>query len=185
MIVEHEIWKAIPGYEGLYEASTLGRIRSVYRYQKVLKPMISNRGYERVDLFKEKHRKQHSVHRLVAITFLCNPFCKPEVNHIDENKRNNRLENLEWVTRNENESWGTKHQRAAAHTDYKTRRKRTDYSTTEKPISQFSISGEYIRSWKSASECAREMGFSNVSNIRLCARGKRKTAYGFIFREER
>ena len=74
-------WRPIPGYEDLYEVSTSGQIRSVYRYRKVLKPMISNTGYERVDLFKKRVRKQFSVHRLVALTFIDNPdgetVCKP------------------------------------------------------------------------------------------------------------
>ena len=97
-----EIWKSILDYEGLYEVSNYGRVRSVYRYKRILKPMISNSGYERVDLFKNKNRKQFSVHRLVALTFIDNPEGKEIVNHKDENKLNNHMDNLEWVTNKEN-----------------------------------------------------------------------------------
>lgn len=100
-----EIWKDIPGYEGLYQASNLGRIRSLHfrggKNQKILTP-YNVLGYLRIRIFKDKKQKSIGVHRLIALTFILNPENKPEVNHIDGNKTNNIVENLEWVTASEN-----------------------------------------------------------------------------------
>ena len=179
-----ELWRPIPNYEGYYEASNLGRIRSVYRYKRVLKPMISNTGYERVDLFKNRHRKQYSVHRLVAITFINNPDNKPFVNHRDENKINNCADNLEWVTHVENCRYGTAIERRTKHFDYSKRKINNagQIEACSKPIAQYTKDGRFVRNWKSASECARKNGWQ-ISNIRRCCKKEYATAYGFVFRE--
>jgi hypothetical protein len=179
-----ELWRPIPNYEGYYEASNLGRIRSVYRYKRVLKPMISNTGYERVDLFKNRHRKQYSVHRLVAITFVDNPDNKPFVNHRDENKINNCADNLEWVTHVENCRYGTAIERRTKHFDYSKRKINNagQIEACSKPIAQYTKDGRFVRNWKSASECARKNGWQ-ISNIRRCCKKEYATAYGFVFRE--
>lgn len=107
-----EIWKPIPGYEGYYEASSEGQIRSVdrlvhhggYSYSRkgrIRKP-FNTRGYNSVALNKDKIETTYQVHRLVAMTFIPNPEDKPCVNHIDGNKTNNSVSNLEWVTYSEN-----------------------------------------------------------------------------------
>lgn len=105
-------WKEIKGYEGYYEVSTTGKIRSVNRIIKKGDVFISRksqemktfltRGYERVSLNKEGRRKKFLVHRLVAETFIPNPDNKEEVNHKDADKSNNSIDNLEWVTKLEN-----------------------------------------------------------------------------------
>jgi len=105
-----EIWKDVKGYEGLYQVSNIGRVkrlRFTNRYTdreqeriKVLK--LCKKGYLRVALFKNGKGKHVEVQRLVAIAFIPNPDNKPEVNHIDGNKKNNKVENLEWVTISEN-----------------------------------------------------------------------------------
>lgn len=179
-----ELWRPIPNYEGYYEASNLGRIRSVYRYKRVLKPMISNTGYERVDLFKNRHRKQYSVHRLVAITFVDNPDNKPFVNHRDENKINNCADNLEWVTHVENCRYGTAIERRTKHFDYSKRKINNagQIEACSKPIAQYTKDGRFVRNWKSASECARKNRWQ-ISNIRRCCKKEYATAYGFVFRE--
>jgi len=179
-----EIWRPIPNYEGYYEASNLGRIRSIYRYKRVLKPMISNTGYERVDLFKNRHRRQYSVHRLVAITFVDNPDNKPFVNHRDENKINNCADNLEWVTHVENCRYGTAIERRTKHFDYSKRKINNagQIEACSKPIAQYTKDGRFVRNWKSASECARKNGWQ-ISNIRRCCKKEYATAYGFVFRE--
>lgn len=179
-----EIWKPIPKYEGFYEASNTGKIRSVYRYKKVLKPMISNTGYERVDLFKNKVRKQFSVHRLIALTFIDNPDGKPFVNHKDEIKRNNQSDNLEWVTHIENCRYGSAIKRRTQHFDYSKRKvnNANQIKSCSKPIEQYTKNGDFVRAWNSASECSRSTGIP-VSSICRVANGDRKTTHDFIFKE--
>ena len=91
----------IPGYEGLYAATEDGRIWS-YRSKKFLKPRITNSGYCRVALYKDGKAKDFLVHRLVVEAYLPNPDNLPQVNHLDEDKTNNALLNLEWITAAEN-----------------------------------------------------------------------------------
>jgi hypothetical protein len=109
-----EIWKDIKGYEGLYQVSNLGRVKSLARRvnsmsdkgrfvrERILKQVVTEAGYARVCLCKENIEKTVSVHRLVAIMFLKNPENKPEVNHKDGVKLNNYIDNLEWCTNSEN-----------------------------------------------------------------------------------
>lgn len=107
-----EAWKDIPNYEGLYQISNLGRVRSLEktifsggvarrRKERILKS-TNRRGYRQLTLSKGGDKEQKSVHRLVAESFIPNPDCKPEVNHIDGDKANNKMNNLEWCTRREN-----------------------------------------------------------------------------------
>lgn len=177
-------WRPVPGYEGFYEVSNSGQVKSIYRYKKILKPMISNTGYERVDLFKNKVRKQFSVHRLVAMAFIDNKDKKPFVNHKDENKRNNNVDNLEWVTHIENCHYGTAIKRRTENLDYQKRvvNNARQIEACSKPVSQYKKDGTFIRKWRSASECSRATGIT-ISSIRRSATGERKTAGGFIFKE--
>ena len=97
---QQEEWKDIKGYENLYQVSNLGNIRRVSN--KTKKTRLNNWGYIIIDLWKENKSTTKAVHRIVAETFLPNPDNKAEVNHIDGNKTNNSINNLEWVTREEN-----------------------------------------------------------------------------------
>lgn len=108
-----EIWKDIEGYEGMYQVSNLGRVKSLSRRcsthwgtrlvpEKILKPQEKEFGYLCVNLHKDSKSKEFSIHRLVAFAFVPNPSNKPDVNHNDGNKQNNYPENLEWVTNLEN-----------------------------------------------------------------------------------
>lgn len=101
-----EIWKDIRDYEGIYKISNLGNIKSLPREHvkgKLLNPARNNRGYLRVALSVKGRVRYDSVHRLVAETFIPNPKNLPEVNHIDGNKLNNKVENLEWTTKSQNQ----------------------------------------------------------------------------------
>lgn len=95
------IWKPLKNYEGLYEISNTGKIKSLYK-NRILKDSLTKYGYYQVQLFKNKQYKQYLVHRLVAENFIENPENKPQINHINALKTDNRVTNLEWVTSAEN-----------------------------------------------------------------------------------
>ena len=168
--MDNEIWKDIVGYEGLYQVSNMGRVKSLnYNHtgkEKLLSPVNSGKGYLQVGLFKEGRLKRYSIHRLVLSTF--NPCPDSEslqVNHINEKKADNRLENLEWCDGSYNVNHGTRNLR--------------DAEKKSIPIVQLSLDGKYIRSWKSSHDAEREEGGFNHSNINSCCKGKLKTHGGF------
>ena len=119
-----EIWRPVVGYEGLYEVSNLGRVRSLDMYVKVgygnyrlhkgkvLSPTKNKNGYLKVNLYCNGKQKTIDVHRLVTEAFLPNPDNLPQVNHKDEDKTNNRVENLEWCDHKYNMNYGTRNIRA-------------------------------------------------------------------------
>lgn len=98
-----EIWKDIKGYEGDYQISNLGRVKSLkYKKERILKYFFDKDGYKNLTLTKNGKAKKKKIHRLVAECFIKNPFNKPDVNHIDLDKSNNNVSNLEWVNKREN-----------------------------------------------------------------------------------
>ena len=174
VITETEIWRTAVYdgvvYEGLYQVSNFGRILSL-NYNKtgraeLMKPFDNGCGYLRVHLSKNGKIDNCMVHRLVAEVFLPNPENLPEVNHIDENKENNRVDNLEWKSHKDNCNHGTRNERSA--------------KTRSKPVLQFTLDGEFIREWPSTMECKRN-GF-NQGYVAACCRGERKSAYGYIWK---
>ena len=178
-----ELFKDIKGYEGLYQVSNLGRVKSLCRRVKgnkiirrivIMKPAFSPIKYGHISLCKNGNHATKNIHRLVAKAFIPNPENKPEVNHLDENKHNNNVANLEWVTRKENVLHGTNVERIM-----KTRNRNNSF-TSEKPTLQISINtGEIISRYKSCSEACRQTG---INNINYCCNGKRETAGGYIWR---
>ena len=163
-----EVWRDIPGYENLYQASNRGRIRS---NKTILKQSLV-RGYLAVCLCKEKKQKNYYVARLVALTFIPNPNNLPQVNHKDEDKTNNSVENLEWCS-------------AAYNLNYGNHNKKMQQSLTNgktsKPVSQYSLTNSLITTYPSTAEASRQTGISNGC-INECLHHKRKTAGGYIWR---
>ena len=121
-----EIWKDIPGYEGLYQISNYGRVKALAKEWKshhtaklkhretLLKCQISKSGYLSVTLYKNRNYIHYRVHRLVALVFITNPENKPFINHIDFDRKNNRVENLEWCTSRENNAHSIENMRKAS-----------------------------------------------------------------------
>ena len=177
-----ELWKDIEGFEGLYQVSTLGRVRSLDKYidaknrnvdkvlkrGKILKPFYNQDGYLRVSLYKNGKRTDFFVHRLVAETFIPNPLNLPVINHKDEVKDNNYPYNLEWCTVKYNNNYGNRIKKVS--------------EKRSKKVYQYDLKGNLINVWASTKDCARN-GFSS-SHVVECCLGKRKTHKGFIWSYE-
>ena len=203
-----EIWKPVVGYEGLYEVSSFGRVRSLdricpkgrIRKGKSKKLTIDKKGYLTVGLSKNSHRKLFKVHRLVAGAFMPNTNNLPMINHKDENKQNNMIwvnddgsidydkSNLEWCTAKYNANYGTSKERIRkkmiTNNPKSMLGKFGKEHPNSKPINQYTKDDEFIKSWDSIRDVEREMGYS-VSNISCCLRGKTNTAYGYIWKYKR
>lgn len=176
-----ETWKPVVGYEGFYEVSDKGNIRSVDRIETMNDGRTrKKRGktltkvwydgqhhYKGVTLCKNREHKRFSVHRLVAIAFIPNPGNLPEVNHIDENKLNNSADNLEWCNRKQNNTHGTIRVRVAA--------------KQGKKILQLDENGNVIKEWSSEGLAAASTSASQ-SGISACCRGVCKQSGGFGWR---
>lgn len=179
MINKSEEWRAIESYEGLYEVSSLGRVRSIkkkHSYPKdrsgILSPSKRAQGYERVILCKDGKIKAFSVHRLVAVAFLGKPKNKRlVVNHIDENPSNNEANNLEWVTPRQNlEHSNVINKMIAAATKAK-----------EKPVLMFDKKGEFICEFESATKAAKHIG-SYQQLVSECCKNWSKSTKGYKFK---
>lgn len=157
-----EIWADIKGYEGLYQVSNLGRVKSLAKIvargrlqgERILKPGIDKTGYQRVNLYKNGKHKRYSVHRLVLTAFKpVDNMNNLDVNHKDEVKTNNTLENLEWMTHKENNNYGTRTAR------------------TSLPVVQLTLDGKLVNIWRSSHEAEREGGY-HPGNINSCCKNK-------------
>lgn len=167
-----EIFKDIQGYEGVYQVSNLGNVKSYKNKDgKILIPSPNNYGYQRVGL-RCNNRKLCSVHRLVAEAFISNPENKKEVNHINGIKTDNRVQNLEWSTHSENIIHAHKTGLIKAHN------KRGKDWPLSKPVNQLTLDGKFIAKHTSGKEAAMHLG-SHAATISNCCKGKGKTASGF------
>lgn len=191
--MEEEIWKDIPGYEGKYQVSSYGNVRSLnYAHQhrvQVLIPLRTALGYLFLNLYLDGVCRKWFIHILVASTFLVRPDGKYEVDHIDGNPQNNRLENLRWVTHKENlnnpvslerfrnGSTGRKH---SAQTRKKMSRTRMGLASI--PIYQISLDdGRIVREYEGATMASRLTGIK-LHNIQHCLRGHTRQCGGYAWR---
>lgn len=175
--LEHEEWKQIRNYENSYAVSNYGRVLSLGRYRKtrdggktwvlprILKEKTTRLGYKQVALFRDNTSKYYSVHRLVALAFIPNPFDLPQVDHIDGNKANNNVNNLHWCTAKENMQNPITKQVV----------KNTHFGHA--PIPVVSLNGNTIvKKYSSATDATKD-GFKRDSICSVCT-GRRKTHYG-------
>ena len=169
-----EIWKPIEGYDN-YMVSNLGRVKSLnYNRtgkEKLLKPSTQN-GYLSIGLSKNGKLKKLRVNRVVAEAFIPNPDNKSFIDHINTDRTDNRVDNLRWVTNNENMN---NHLTLIKCSESK----KGKLNPKHKSILQFDLNGNFIRKW----DCIKDTGFHS-SHISKCCNGKRKTAYGYIWKYE-
>lgn len=163
------IWKTIEGTNGEYQVSDTGLVKTT-KSGRILRPTVSKPGYERVCLFKMDRERRYRVHRLVAMAFIPNPDNLPQVNHIDGNKRNNHVSNLEWVTNEANMHHAKENGLRAGHEKFcESKRKRVIATNIE--------TGERIvfESILAAKKTIR------TNHIQAVLNGQRKQAKGYAF----
>ena len=180
-----EIWKDVENYEGLYQVSNLGRVRSLERdvffpngtihhlKEKMLAPNLDRYGYQYVQLYKNGKSKGMFVHRLVAMAFIPNLENKSQINHKNEVKTDNVVENLEWCTSVYNINYGTRTTRAVQN--------RRSYKLGNNPSAKAVFCEELNKTFDCAKRAEQELGIWGTSIIKVC-KGKRKTAGGFHWR---
>ena len=222
-INNQEEWRPVVGYEGRYEVSNFGRVKSLdYNHtgkEGIMKPKSNDRGYLYISLCKNRKKKSYQVHQLIMRAFVGECPEGHQVDHIDWNPRNNRLENLRYIPAKENASrhspeWFVKIQKVLQDPEWRknvaeankrhsqnpewlqnvaeaNKRKSQDPEWQKKnvegakkrtkPIDQYTIDGEYVKTWESAKDAAKELEIQ-ASSISSCCKGKRHTAGGFIWR---
>lgn len=165
--MSEEIWKDIAGYEGYYQVSTYGRVRSLDRMVnkwdgkrlscgRILSLATNLKGYQFIYLCKDGKQKMFTIHRLVATAFIPNPNGYPHVNHIDENKMNNRVENLEWCTARYNNTYGNRIDKVK--------------KKMERGIVAYDKNGSLIGRFKNFTDASRGIGLSKST---ICGHAKR------------
>ena len=202
-----EVWKDIEGYNGKYQVSNYGRVRSTRFYGRpkirILNPSTSSDGYKRLTLFADGSvQKQVSVHRLVAEAFIPNPDNLEMVNHKDEVKTNNCVDNLEWCTRSYNQIYSMnlhKERRMVFYNNFRGKDGKSVSSFTirgvphsrREKIKQSTYDGKLIRIYNSASEASMAIGVGSSNILNACRRNartdrvrkrkKKAGAYGFVW----
>ncbi len=177
----NEIWKDIEEYEGLYQVSNIGRVKSLYRIveggrsknqvvpERILSTPVNSRGYPIVMLRNRGKKKSINVHRLVAMTFIPNPNRLPQVNHRDEDKCNNHVSNLEWCNSQYNNTYGTAQNRSSR--------------TKKIPVLKCDDDGNVLAEYESALDAEKETGISRAHISQSCRKVKYRTrAGGFVWK---
>lgn len=186
--MQEEIWKDIKGYEGLYQISNFGRVKSLERLtkrngrnylikEKLLSLHPDKDGYMLVNLNNLSKSYPYKVHRLVCEAFIANPENKPCVDHINTIKDDNRVENLRWCTHKENCNNPISHQKLV---DASIPRYSKD-NPNAKAVIQFTTSGKVVRKWDTMKDAADNLGI-NYTNISKCCRGIRKQFNGSVWK---
>lgn len=180
--MQEEVWKDVKGYEGFYKVSNMGRVKSlerevlysngrIHKYgEKILSTFANKKGYVTVCLCKNGVCEVKRLHQVVISAFYDRPHGMNSINHKDENKANNRLDNLEYCTSKYNSNYGTRTERYRAKVINDKRR--------SKKISQLTLEGDFIRTFPSLGEVFRVYGFQSA-HISSVANGKSKSAYGY------
>lgn len=181
-----EIWKDIKCYEGHYQVSNLGRVKSLGRYRKgrygskvwvnerFMYQNVQKSGYVHIHLSMNHKVRIFKLHRLVAEAFIPNPNNLPQINHKDENKQNNCVDNLEWCDSKYNNNYGTKIERYSKTT--------TNDKKRSKQVLQYDLDGNLVREWPSLHEIERELGCSRSNVAKSCKSEGHHKVKGFIFR---
>lgn len=167
-----EIWMIIKDFPS-YMVSNYGRVKSLNylnkKKERIIKPFLCKCGYLYIRLCKNGFKKKFRVHRLVAMAFIPNPNNYPVINHKNEIKTDNRVNNLEWTTHLENANYGNRNRKISI--------------SKKKCVLQFSLDDEFIKRWDSALQVEKELGYGR-SNISSCCRGLYNTAYGYKWKYE-
>lgn len=192
-----EEWRDIEGYEGLYQVSNLGRVKSLksqYGYRKIiLKPRKNKYGYFHLQLHNKGNIKDCTIHRLVAQAFIPNPNNYPQINHKDENKLNNNVSNLEWCTAKYNTNYGTRNQRSSKSNKGKKRKSRyhteetkrkmkenhADFNGKNNPVARRVINIDTGKVFDTIREASKYYNIKCQGNISEACRGKRNKVGGY------
>lgn len=176
-----EKWKEIPGSKGKYQVSSNGYVKSLnYNKtgkEKIMKSSSNAKGYQFLHLYLDGERKTVLVHRLVWEVFNGPIPENMQIGHLNENNKDNRLENLKLMTASENNNWGTRTKKASSTL--------TNHKRLSKPVLQYDLNGNFIRRWPSVIEVERELGYSNAA-IGACCRGAKycHTCHGYKWKYE-
>ena len=173
-----EIWKDINGFNGVYQISNFGKVKSndqyvrngvgiAVKHGKQITPNLSTSGYYEVHLYRNQKRYVRMIHRLVAEHFIENPNDYPQVNHKDENRLNNNADNLEWCTAKYNSNYGNRSIKLSLS------------QPTRKTILQFDLDNNFIREWKSNKDIIREL---KIYGALKCCKGQFSQSGGFIWK---
>lgn len=184
-LLVNETWRDIPGYEGLYQVSSRGCVRSISRMiktrdrwgndrlshlqERIISPNRNcKHGYLSICLYKDGTQKRVHIHRLVAIAFIPNPYGLPQINHKDEIRSNNNVENLEWCSAAYNNKYGSARQRMSA--------------TKSRAILAIDSSGNVVGEFTSSKEAGERYGVTRDAIFKNIKRGSRNKSTGLTFR---